>query len=403
MFKRYCSRWFFCSLILGFLATPPAFSWGRHDLITKFALESSSQLRQLESVAVKPEPIESAAPDLLKRVVPGLLSWCERYHTEFDKRYDWTAPSERKLSPREALLWALEDNIDTSLKVGHERNAAEVLIGYVSEPDGILDGGLDQSPYIERLRTSMSYFYGSDAQTHAFRHYYVPSSGIPPILWPKGIAPYRAELYAELARGAFRTGHPYWGFRFLAWSIHYIQDVTQPWHTELLPNFSFLSFSKAEMKKEVSALHYLTEAFADSWMLRQSAVPSASRLLASHEEGPWYVSRLAIRLAERAHRGASDLADHARSFFAPIVAKLGFDLKPIPSRIEIGGLSLPTALLNFDGQGTGATAFLSPLWKPSFLAYSERDQLMILIETELESAISGTQKVVSYVLLPSRY
>ncbi|MCY1439895.1 hypothetical protein D9M71_561470 [compost metagenome] len=56
-------------------------------------------------------------------------------------------------------------------------------------------------------------------------------------------APYLARTFPEvrvyqylgLARFAFESGHPYWGFRFLGWALHYIQDMTQPYHVKALP------------------------------------------------------------------------------------------------------------------------------------------------------------------------
>ncbi|WP_271411458.1 phospholipase [Pseudomonas sp. Q1-7] len=56
-------------------------------------------------------------------------------------------------------------------------------------------------------------------------------------------APYLARTYPEvrvyqylgLARFAFESGHPYWGYRFLGWGLHYIQDLTQPYHAKAVP------------------------------------------------------------------------------------------------------------------------------------------------------------------------
>ena len=45
----------------------------------------------------------------------------------------------------------------------------------------------------------------------------------------------RAYQYATLAALAFRTGHPYWGWRFAGMSLHYVQDLTQPYHASLAP------------------------------------------------------------------------------------------------------------------------------------------------------------------------
>ena len=52
---------------------------------------------------------------------------------------------------------------------------------------------------------------------------------------------YRVYLYGELARFAFRRGHDYWGHRFLGWALHYVQDLTQPYHARVLPGWSTAS------------------------------------------------------------------------------------------------------------------------------------------------------------------
>jgi hypothetical protein len=48
----------------------------------------------------------------------------------------------------------------------------------------------------------------------------------------------RVHQYSTLAELAFRTGHPYWGWRFSGLALHYIQDLTQPYHASLSPGSS---------------------------------------------------------------------------------------------------------------------------------------------------------------------
>jgi hypothetical protein len=48
---------------------------------------------------------------------------------------------------------------------------------------------------------------------------------------------YRVHQFMNLARFAFKTGHPYWGYRFLGWGLHYVGDLTQPYHARVLPNY----------------------------------------------------------------------------------------------------------------------------------------------------------------------
>ena len=51
---------------------------------------------------------------------------------------------------------------------------------------------------------------------------------------------YRIHLYRTLALHAFRSGHDYWGWRFAGWAMHYIQDLTQPYHARVLPGVGTL-------------------------------------------------------------------------------------------------------------------------------------------------------------------
>jgi hypothetical protein len=45
----------------------------------------------------------------------------------------------------------------------------------------------------------------------------------------------RVHLYRTLAAHALASGHPYWGWRFAGWAMHYVQDLTQPYHARVLP------------------------------------------------------------------------------------------------------------------------------------------------------------------------
>ena len=48
----------------------------------------------------------------------------------------------------------------------------------------------------------------------------------------------RVHQYAGLSRLAFETGHPYWGWRFMGLAMHYVQDLTQPYHASVSPGNS---------------------------------------------------------------------------------------------------------------------------------------------------------------------
>lgn len=49
---------------------------------------------------------------------------------------------------------------------------------------------------------------------------------------------YRAHLYFALSQFAKQKGHLYWSARFAAWGFHYLQDLTQPYHSRLFPDYS---------------------------------------------------------------------------------------------------------------------------------------------------------------------
>lgn len=46
---------------------------------------------------------------------------------------------------------------------------------------------------------------------------------------------YRIKQCIELSKFAFRHKHNYWGWRFLGWGLHYVQDLCQPYHASMLP------------------------------------------------------------------------------------------------------------------------------------------------------------------------
>ncbi len=51
---------------------------------------------------------------------------------------------------------------------------------------------------------------------------------------------YRIFLYKALAEFAFSQNQPYWGWRFAGWGIHYMGDVSMPYHMKPLPGVSTL-------------------------------------------------------------------------------------------------------------------------------------------------------------------
>ena len=89
----------------------------------------------------------------------------------------------------------------------------------------------------------------------------------------------RAYQYFGLARFAFETGHPYWGYRFLGWGLHYVQDLTQPYHAKVMPGSTTPGLlwvsakdqlgypeGKEAVVKRVADRHTAIESFQLAWL-----------------------------------------------------------------------------------------------------------------------------------------
>jgi hypothetical protein len=128
-----------------------------------------------------------------------------------------------------------------------------VVAGYADEPDWGMDQDLFDA-YPELWKDEYQYMIGSrhGFQTRAVRHMYWPKGYYTPpppgqrlparVAIPLGEAPERAQLFFDLSRAAFAAGHPYWGGRFLSWSLHYLEDLTMPFHTVQIPAWEYLQF-----------------------------------------------------------------------------------------------------------------------------------------------------------------
>lgn len=133
------------------------------------------------------------------------------------------------------------------LKEGEMVDPVDILVTAVDEPDYDLDlylfedSGLEQTKiygFGEQPFGNPKYEYSSQAPFH-MGFYHEPSiiftlAGFLKKTYPE----YRIHQFTKLSEFAFRTGHKYWGYRFAGWALHYIQDLTQPYHSSVLPRVS---------------------------------------------------------------------------------------------------------------------------------------------------------------------
>jgi len=239
--RRDNARWdlVWLSPLLFFLLLPsPGIAWQGHHLITALTLDSTDWLDRFSEIRVTPH----AYPD------PSLSPSYELLYLEPPANPEKANP-EQFLSGKRDFI---PDRARRAPPPGSQTSAKEILITYSDEPDWGLDKDL-------RLHFSQRLMGGSKGFRHA---YYPPWSWHLPLPFAsQGGAPERALHFYDLARVAFSQKDPYWGFRFLAHSLHYLQDMGQPFHSR--QTSSELIFWLHPIRGTAQATSNLHHAFED--------------------------------------------------------------------------------------------------------------------------------------------
>ena len=143
-----------------------------------------------------------------------------------------------------------QKNLYVQLAPGEKISALEVISSASDEPDYGLDIGLWED---NGTLFGKEYGYGkqpfgnpklSSGTQAPFHMGFYHESKIIYMAAPnyqKTLSEQRAHLYHSLARLAVQTGHPYWGYRFAGWGLHYLQDITMPYHSTLMPGRSTIT------------------------------------------------------------------------------------------------------------------------------------------------------------------
>lgn len=138
------------------------------------------------------------------------------------------------------LSFPLELNNLVHVPINGQVKRADIIATAAMRPDF----GFDIFLY-ENNGTSFGKLYGWGEQplgnpaltSHSQIMFHMSSLQDSPILfWFKPRAKenypeYRAYLFMTLSQFAAAKNHPYWAAVFMGWSLHYIQDLTQPFHT----------------------------------------------------------------------------------------------------------------------------------------------------------------------------
>ena len=148
---------------------------------------------------------------------------------------------------KEEDLEYLNGTTFVALKEGEEVTPLEVVTAATDETDLGIDVGLyseNSTPFGKVYGFGTQAFgnpnldYGSQAPFHmGFYHeseILYAFAGFLKETHPE----YRIHLFKTLAEFAFRRGQDYWGWRFMGWGLHYLGDLSQPYHTTVFPGTS---------------------------------------------------------------------------------------------------------------------------------------------------------------------
>lgn len=265
---------------------PGAWGWSNHTLGSYLALQDVAPLREAPTVEVEPlEQFLAQEHTGLVALLQAQESFAREHFADYPPRPDDLALTTTPASePRRAFLMALRVNPQIHLALmfqplpgqdeparGHLKPSqvmvAQTLSPWATQrfialapgeqiaPLAVLATAADEPDYGHDINLFSDnpgevgalygfgvqsfgderFEYSSQAPFHIgfFHESAVIYAGAPFLKrsWPD----WRIYQYFDLARFAFATGHPYWGYRFLGWGLHYVQDLTQPYHATPLP------------------------------------------------------------------------------------------------------------------------------------------------------------------------
>ncbi len=153
--------------------------------------------------------------------------------------------------------------------IGETTDALTILSTYADEPDW----GPDQELRLSWQQKFMGGYTGKTSRGYIHCYYPAGSFNIPVPGIAMGMTPKRIEQIFALVKEAVAKGDTYWALRFTAWCLHYIQDLTQPYHsTQTSPIFYWKNNLPEEFVKGTTKVtgnyHFAYERFA-VWRIKR--------------------------------------------------------------------------------------------------------------------------------------
>uniref|UniRef100_UPI0030D84271 phospholipase n=1 Tax=Pseudomonas sp. EA_35y_Pfl2_R111 TaxID=3088689 RepID=UPI0030D84271 len=263
-----------------------ALAWSNHSLGSQLALQAVPELQRTLSY----EPLEAflnAQAPAIEQLLDQQEAFARAHFADYPARPDalrFSAATTTSSDRRSAFLQALRVNPQIRLAAfvqqlpgqaddGRPRLAAEQVLvfrkigpwshwRYLALQSGeavsavqVLSSAADEPDYGHDINLfsdnpgevgehynfgaqpfgDARFEYSSQAPFH-IGYYHEPELVLQAAPYLRRTLPHwRIYQYTSLARLALESGHDYWGYRFLGWALHYMQDLTQPYHAKTVP------------------------------------------------------------------------------------------------------------------------------------------------------------------------
>lgn len=259
-------------------------AWARHNLITKHAINQDLKNQEIPVTEVSPD--NTLSPDYIPLYVnpdPTANSMdCNKFiNYDLDR----------------GLYYGFDGK-----KPGEKTNVYEVLVNFSDEPDRDMDKNLELS-FAQRFM----------AGSQGYRHMYYPfwTFHLPYPFISQGEAPYRAQHFFNRAIDEYRNGNIYASYRELARSIHYVMDMSQPFHTRQL-YYRFIQFSSPfdGTIQAIKNYHFAYETFIANLLQMEDCEGGGKLIDKIRNAEPLSadsINNLAVLVAIRSNKMAGDL------------------------------------------------------------------------------------------------
>jgi len=329
--RQYSAALYFRSIltILFLLLLPKSsFGWDNHAAITRLAASNHNLLKKYNRIKV------TSLDQFLKKIGKPKKEWLKELYLSPDARFDFET---HYVVGQNSLL----------PKPGSYTTPLDTISAFSDEPDWGMDQNLTFSE-------DQKYLGGNKGPTsRTWRHCYLSKFDIKRPLTTFhipfraiGEAPERAALMTQWSIKAFRAGDPYWGFRFLGWALHYLEDLGQPFHASLLPSFRFLAVGAIlkgwnqvikETTLRVGNYHYLFEFYVDHQLVeafREDSIGLYLRnALGGKEEFPSEdIKGLAKDVADKSNVLALTVGESIIEFFGTKYMDSSIDITKDPKK-----------------------------------------------------------------------